>query len=92
MVNGVTASGFEFSYDEHIMDDFEILDAITDIIGDEPSRQLIGISVFFTKVLGTEGRKRLYDHVRTDDGRVPIEAVKSEVMEILQAGGESTKK
>lgn len=92
MIEGVTTSGFKFAYDEKLMDDFEIVDAIADIISDEPSRLITGLSVFVGKVLGAVGKKQLYDHIRTDDGRVPVSAVEAEVMDILKAGKESSKK
>ena len=92
MVEGVTKSGFKFKYDERLMDDFEIVDAIADIISEEPSRLLTGLSVFVGKVLGAVGKKQLFDHIRTEDGRVPVAAVEAEVMEILAAGQDHAKK
>lgn len=92
MTEGVTASGFKFAFDETVMNDFEIVDAIADIVSNEPSRLLSGLSVFVTKVLGAQGKKALFDHVRTEDGRVPIEAVEKEVGEILAAGSDASKK
>ena len=87
MVEGVTASGFSFAYDEQIMNDFEIVDAIADIVSEEPSRLLTGLSTFISKV-----KKALYDHVRTPDGRVPIDKIQVEITEMLTAGREPVKK
>ena len=92
MVEGVTASGFPFAYDEQIMNDFEIVDAIADIVSEEPSRLLTGLSTFISKVMGSEGKKSLYDHVRTPDGRVPIDKIQVEITEMLTAGREPVKK
>ncbi len=92
MIKGKTASGFKYSIDENLMNDFEIVDAIADIVSEEPSRLLSGLSMFVTKILGVEGKKALYDHVRTPDGRVPIEAIEKEVGEIMTAGGQASKK
>ena len=36
-------------------------------------------------VFTEEDKQRLYDHVRTDDGRVPIEKTTSELCEVLRA-------
>ena len=36
-------------------------------------------------VFTEEDKQRLYDHVRTDDGRVPIEKTTSEFCEVLRA-------
>ena len=37
------------------------------------------------KLLGKDGKKRLYDHLRTEDGRVPASAVESSIMELFQS-------
>lgn len=92
MIEGTTASGYKFAIDENLMNDFEIVDAIADIVSNEPSRLLSGLSTFVTKILGADGKKALFDHVRTPDGRVPIEAIEREVGEIMQAGGDASKK
>ena len=92
MIEGKTASGYAFAIDENLMNDFEIVDAIADIVSDEPSRLLSGLSTFVTKILGPEGKKTLFKHVRTPEGRVPIEAIEKEVGEIMAAGGDKTKK
>ena len=42
-------------------------------------------------VLGTEGRKKLYDSLRTEDGRVPVAAVSDAIKEIFEAFGEKGK-
>ena len=36
-------------------------------------------------LLGKDGKKRLYDHLRTEDGRVPASAVESAIMELFQS-------
>ena len=92
MIEGTTASGFKFAIDENLMNDFEIVDAIADIVSNEPSRLLSGLSTFVAKILGPEGKKALFNHVRTPDGRVPVDLIEKEVGEILAAGGEQTKK
>lgn len=35
------------------------------------------------RLLGTEGRKKLYDHLRNDKGRVPPQAVAQALNELL---------
>ena len=39
----------------------------------------------YAKLLGKDGKKRLYDHLRTEDGRVPASAVESAIMELFQS-------
>jgi hypothetical protein len=36
-------------------------------------------------MLGKDQKKKLYDHVRTDDGRVPVEKLSTEIQEIFEA-------
>ena len=92
MIEGKTGSGYAFAIDENLMNDFEIVDAIADITDGEPSRLITGLSTFVDKILGKEGKKALYDHVRTPDGRVPIESIEKEIGEIMTAAGEASKK
>lgn len=92
MIEGVTKSGFHYSLEEDSLNDFEVVDAIADIVSGTPSRMILGLSTFMVKVLGTEGRAALYDHVRTDTGRVPTELIEQEITEILVAGNEAVKK
>lgn len=41
---------------------------------------------------GWDMRKNLYDHLRNDDGRVPVDAVSQELIEIFSAFGAKGKK
>ena len=43
------------------------------------------MSRLVVKLLGKDGKKRLYDHLRTEDGRVPASAVESAIMELFQS-------
>lgn len=75
-----TASGFEMEADENRLDDMELLDAIVRL--DEGD--MLAMPVVIGKICG-EGKKRLYDHCREEDGRVPIEKLTTEVTEIFNA-------
>ena len=79
-----TATGFECEIDANTMNDMEVLDLVVRI--DEGDA--LAYSPFLTKLLGKENKARLYDHVREEDGRVPIEKVAAEVGEILEQAGE----
>lgn len=74
-----TSTGFEFEFDKKALDNMEILDAI-----DELEANPYGASRIITLLLGKDAKKRLYDHIRTDDGRVPSEAFASEMAEIFK--------
>lgn len=75
-----TASGFSWDIDDVVLDDAEILDCLVDIDGGK----MISIVPMLTKVLTPEGKKALYDHLRTEDGRVPYSDLDREVTEIFQ--------
>lgn len=79
MVEVKTNSGFVIEFDEARADNMEFLDALTD--ADE---NIANAGRAISLLLGKEGRAALYDHVRTEDGRVPINAVASEFLEILE--------
>lgn len=75
-----TPSGFEADVDERVIDDLAFLDLICDLDDGNPHayRGLID------KLLSADDRKRLYDHVRTDDGRTPVSAINEELTEIIK--------
>ncbi len=79
-----TATGFECEIETAAMNDMEVLDLVVRIDGGDA----LAYSPFLTKLLGKENKARLYDHVREEDGRVPIEKVAAEVGEILEQAGE----
>ena len=86
MIKGKTKSGFEFQYEEEVMNDMEVMDAIIEIeTGETELNKLRGYTTVLSKILGTDGKKKLYDHVRTESGRVPIEAIDNELIEIISS-------
>lgn len=78
MIKGNTSSGFAFEIEDHVIDNMELLDAIVEL--DENPAALSKV----TKMLLTaDQQKKLYDHLRTEKGNVPILAVTNEVAEIF---------
>lgn len=78
-----TTSGFEIEIDESQLDDLEFLDLVCDLddnVNPRAYRKIV------RKMLG-EDESRLYDHIRTDDGRVPVSALTREILEILNGCG-----
>ena len=74
-----TASGFEWDIDDVVLDDAEILDCLADIDGGN----MVSFVPMLRKILTPDGKKALYDHLRTEDGRVPYTALDREVTEIF---------
>jgi hypothetical protein len=76
-----TASGFECDIDNEVLDDMEVLDDLAEI----ESGKLLKYPALITKLMGESGKRALYDHVRTEDGRVPYTAFEQEITEIFNA-------
>ena len=74
-----TTSGFECDIDEDTLDDIELIEDLVEIDS--------GNATLVPRVIGRllpDDKKKLYDHVRTDKGRVPIGAVGEELAEIIK--------
>lgn len=83
MVKGKTTTGFEFETNEAVFNDMEVVDAIADMQTGDESAVMVATSVLITKLLGAEQKKALYNHLRNDEGRVPIESVSNAIVEIM---------
>lgn len=87
MYSGTTASGFRYDIDEKNTDNMELVDAIAEVIDGDS----LAVSKVCRLILGDAQRKRLYDHLRTADGRVPVEAVTREIIEIFSGAAKGKK-
>lgn len=87
MKKGKTESGFKYEIDEKVLDDMELIDAMAASQGEDPTQ----ISVVVIKIFGKEQRDRLYDHLRTEDGRVPVTDVANTITEIIESIGDDGK-
>lgn len=86
MLTGKTKSGFKFEIDETVADDMELLEDMAK--ADRDTSLFPGI---IEKVLGADQKARLYDHVRNENGKVPIRATLDEFIEMMNIAGEKTK-
>lgn len=76
-----TATGFEYEINKETFNNMELLDAFADL--QESDNDVAAISKVIRLLLGNEAKKRLYDHVRTEDGRVPVDKVMEEMTYIF---------
>ncbi len=87
MKKGTLKNGFEFEVDEKVLDDMEYIDLLAEADDGNP--------LLFSKatliLLGKDQRKRLYDSIRTEDGRVPPEVFSEVFYELIEALGEEGK-
>lgn len=75
-----TKSGFECEVDESVANDMEVLDLVVDI----EKGNVLKYPALLAKLMGEETKRRLYNHVRVD-GRVPCDAIDTEITEIFVA-------
>ena len=91
MIKGKTSTGFNFEIDEATLNNMEVIDALVEIENagntDNAGRVLAGTSKLMSLVLSKECKKALYDHVRTENGQVPLAACTKELMEIIRYNG-----
>jgi len=88
-----TSSGFVCEIDDAAGNDMELLDLFVDIDEtEEPGEQMLIASKIARKLLGNEGRKKLYAHIRTPEGNVPIDRFMEIFQEIIQNLGDAKKK
>lgn len=85
MVEIKTQSGFVCQLDDKVMDNMELVEAMTEEFPSEAFRD-----ARLAKLLLGDQKKKLYDHIR-EDGRVPIGALERELREIFQAFGSTGK-
>lgn len=85
MIEGKTSTGFTFSIDEKLLNNMELVDALAEV-----DENPVAVSKMMDLLFGNQ-KKQLYDHLRTEDGRVPVEAVINEIMEIFEASGKAGK-
>lgn len=76
---GITRSGFEFEVDENIADNMELVEIIAES-DDNPLYFAKAVKLLF----GEKQKKKLYDHLRTEDGRVPTKAVSDAIIDVFE--------
>lgn len=81
------SSGLEMELDEKVMDNMELVDTLAEAADEDP----LAVSRMVKLVLGADGRKKLYDHLREKDGRVPVAKVSDALKEVFEAFGEKGK-
>lgn len=86
-VTGKLENGFEYEIDDAVLDDMEMVDALSEAQSTNP----LALSTVISKLLGNEQKKALYDAVRREDGTVPIEDITQSIVTIFQSIGDEGK-
>lgn len=76
-IKGTTSTGFEFEISQDRLNNYELVEAIAEV----DTNPLV-LPRLLNLMLGPQA-KNLKDHVRTDEGLVPMEVLMSEVEEIF---------
>ena len=82
-MKGKTSTGFEFDIEDERLDDMELVDIMAEI-----DENPLLMPKLCRMLLGDGQKKRLYDHLRNEEGRVPIEAVTNAIQEIFNSPGD----
>lgn len=80
MITGTTSTGFAFEVEEDIANDMELFEALYDIDNGDAT----AVVSVCRRILG-DRKKALYDHLRGENGRVPVDAVIAAIGEIFEA-------
>ena len=86
MVHVKTTKGFEMDVDEAMFNDMELFESISEV----EKGHMLYLPDVATKILG-DRKSDLYDLLRNDSGRVPVDEVTNQTLEIIkQAGGKNS--
>ena len=80
-----TKSGLEVDIDPAVTDDMEVLDACYAV---QENEDIMALSKLMSLLLNPQDKKRLYDHVRKPDGRVPYQPLMDEIADIFAGVGQ----
>lgn len=86
VITGKTKTGFEYEIDKKILNDYELLEEI-DNIGKNP---LIIIKLL-KRLLKEEQLEELKEHIRNEEGIVPIDKMEKELEDIFNGINEIKK-
>ena len=78
VITGKTKTGFEYEIDKKILNDYELLEEI-DNIGKNP---LIIIRLL-KRLLKEEQLEKLKEHIRNEEGIVPLDKMEKELIDIF---------
>lgn len=83
MKNIETKSGYKCKIDPTALDDMRFLELVAGL-----DENPLLMPKFLSMFLGDKQKEKLYKHLETKDGRVPMEALQSELAEIMEQAGE----
>ena len=82
------SNGFEVDIQPDVLDDMEIIEATAEV----EAGNVAAVGRLVGMLIGAENKKRLYEHIRRQEGRVKATKVSECVAEIFRELGEAGKK
>lgn len=83
MKKGTLENGFVFEIEESNLDNMELIDTLCKIDGGD----IQSLPKATEMLLGIEQKERLYNHLRTEKGNVPVSEFTKSLFEIIQKAG-----
>ncbi|MDI9468680.1 MAG: hypothetical protein QM296_00560 [Bacillota bacterium] len=80
MLTGKTESGFEYTLEAQNLDNFELLELLIEL----EAKRMDLLPKIATLLLGQSQKTALMEHVRNEDGIVPLSAMMVEITQILE--------
>lgn len=86
MITGITKSGFKFKVDEKVLTDWRFTTALIKTQKGSDMEKLEGASDMVNMVFGSDGEKKLIEHIcKKNGGMCPSEKVMEELTEIISS-------
>ena len=86
-MKGKTKSGFKFDFDERILNDWRFLKAVAKADNNsDPSGMLAGTVELVSMIFGDKEDELMKHIASKNDGYVPQDAIKDELLDIIQQG------
>lgn len=77
MIKEITVNGITINIDDEFFNDMEVLDILTDIEEQKDDAQsLIAFSKYMRKLYGREQLKIIYEALRDESGRIPLDRIR----------------
>lgn len=77
----IEIDGFSIDIDTAVFDDFEFLESLADVANGEPANVIRPFRLLFAG----GNYKKVKDHLRDEDGRVPVKAMSAFLAKVVKA-------
>jgi hypothetical protein len=85
MITGETSQGIKFNFDERLLEDWSLIEAIAMAESEDNGEKLQGLVKYCKLILGNKGQRELFKIIKKkNDGFVPVSEVYAQVQEIME--------